>query len=61
LTFQPPIVEVEKLVALGGAGLRGMQLQLLEGLDDGVEASRARRMEGGGSPRQPSLRGDEEI
>jgi hypothetical protein len=37
LAFQPPVVEVEKLVALGGASLRGMQLQLLEGLDDGVE------------------------
>jgi hypothetical protein len=41
---------VEKLVALKGAGLRGMQLQLLEGLDDGVKAGRARRLNGGRCP-----------
>jgi hypothetical protein len=61
LAFQLPIVEVEKLVALGGAGLQGVQLQLLEGIDHGIEASGARRLCGGGSPCQPSLSGDEEV
>jgi hypothetical protein len=46
LAFQPRIVEVEKLVASGSVGLWGMQLQLLEGLDGGVEARSAEARRG---------------
>jgi hypothetical protein len=38
-----------------------MQLQLLEGLNDSVDASRVRRLGKDRSPRQLSLCGDEEI
>jgi hypothetical protein len=49
LAFHTPIVEVEKMVALGGTSLRGTQLQLLKGPNDGVEAGGAWRLDGGGS------------
>jgi hypothetical protein len=55
------MVEVKKLVALGGVGLRGMRLQLLEGFDDGVKAGGARRPNRGQSPCQHSVRGDKEV
>ena len=38
-----------------------MQLQLLKGLDDYGEASRAKRLDVGKSPRQLSFKDDEEI
>jgi hypothetical protein len=38
-----------------------MQPQLLESLDDYVEASRVKRLDEGGSLCQLSLRGDEEV
>jgi hypothetical protein len=41
--------------------LQGVQLQLLEGLDNSVEASGAKRLDEGGGPRQLFLHGDEEI
>jgi len=49
LVLQPPKVEVEKLVVPGGVGLRGVQLQLLESLGDGVEAGGGRKLDGGRS------------
>jgi hypothetical protein len=55
------VVEVEMLVAPEGAGLRGRQLQLLKDLYGGVEAGRARRLDGGESHRQPSLRSGEKV
>jgi hypothetical protein len=50
LAFQLLIVEVEKLVALGGAGHHGMQRHLLKGLGNGVEVDGAKRLDGGGEP-----------
>jgi hypothetical protein len=38
-----------------------MKLQLLEVLDDGADAGRARRLDEGGSSHQLPLYGDEEI
>jgi hypothetical protein len=44
-----------------GAGLQGVELQLLEGLDDRDEASGGRRLNGCDSPHQLTLRGDDKI
>jgi hypothetical protein len=47
--FQPRAVEVKKLVALRVRASRACSLQLLEGLDGNIEASGARRLDGGQS------------
>jgi hypothetical protein len=61
LALQSLIIKVEVLVAPEGTDLQGMQLQLLEGLDDCVEAGGAKRLDRGRGPCQLSLCGDEEI
>jgi hypothetical protein len=38
-----------------------MQLQLFDGLDDGLDTGRARSLDEGGSPRQLPFRGNKEI
>jgi hypothetical protein len=49
LALQPLVIEVEELVAPRSTGLLGVQLQLLEGLDDCVNAGGIRRLDGGES------------
>jgi hypothetical protein len=60
MLHQPSKVEVKGLVALWGTSLWSTQPQLLEGLGDRVEASGGGSL-GGGSPRQLSLGGDDEV
>ena len=52
---------LEELVASGGVGLQGVQLQLLKHLGDCVEAGGVKRLDGGGSHRQLSLHCDNEV
>jgi hypothetical protein len=59
--FQPRIVEVKKLVAPRGVSLCSMWLEFLEGLDGGVEASGARRLDRAVTSCQPSLHSGEEV
>ena len=47
LALEPPVVEVEELVASGGAGPRCMYPQLLKRLGDCVEADGGERLDGG--------------
>ena len=57
----PPVVEVEELAALGGESLRRTLPQLLERLDDRVEAGGVERVNDDGRPRQLFLRRDDEV
>jgi hypothetical protein len=52
---------IEGLAAFGGAGLRCVQLQLLEGLVDGVEVDGVKGWDGSANLLQPSLRDDDEV
>ena len=59
--LQPLIIEAEELVAPEDMGLRCVQLQLLKGFDGCVKVGGARKLDGGRSPRQHSLHGDDEV
>ena len=59
--LQPPIIEVEELVAPRGLGLQCVQLQLLKRLGDRVEAGGVERLDGGRNLHQLSLRHNDEL